>query len=112
MNAPSEYTTAGIMMIISAALTLIWSLIAVGGLVVSLAGICCAPYYLVPIGLAIFEMIGGIAAQSGKPQENVKFSAIAGLVGAVLCCNVIGIVLEILALVFLSNPSVSEFLQE
>jgi hypothetical protein len=98
-------------MIISAALTLTWSLLGVAGLVLSLAGICCAPYYLLPIGLAIFELVGGIAAQSGRSQENVKLSAVAGLVGAVLCCNIIGIVCEILALVFLSNPTVSEFLQ-
>ena len=109
MDAPSEYTTAGIFMIISAAFTLLWSLLGVLGLVLSLAGICCAPYYLLPIGLAIYEMISGIAAQSGRPQPSVKLGAIAGLVGAVLCCNIIGIVLEILALVFLSKPEASEF---
>jgi hypothetical protein len=111
MEAPGEYKTAGILMVIAAGLTLLWSLLGIAGLVLSLAGMCCAPYYLLPIGLGIYELVGGVSAASGRPNSSVKLSAIAGLIAAVLCCNFIGIVLEILALVFLSRPEIADFIE-
>ena len=97
-------------MVISGALTLLWSLLGMLGLVFSVAGLCCAPYYLLPIGLAVYEVSGGVSAVSGRPNPRVKLSAVSGMVGAILCCNFIGIVLEILALVFLSKQEVADFI--
>ena len=57
------------------------------------------------------EIIMGAGAMSGQPKPQIKTVSILGLVAAVLCGNVVGIVLEILALVNLSKPEVDSWLQ-
>jgi hypothetical protein len=109
-TAPSDYTTAGLLMIVSATLTILMSMSASSLLLLSIIGIIFLPYYLLPIGGAIFELIGGIGAQQQKKNPGIKRNAILGLVAAVLCANVIGIALEIYVLVLLGKPDVCDYL--
>jgi len=107
MQPPADYKTSGTFMLIAGILTLLASL----GWILGLIWICVGVFWILPLVAAIFEIIMGAGAMSGQPKPQIKTVSILGLVAAVLCGNVVGIVLEILALVNLSKPEVDSWLQ-
>ncbi|MBN2797879.1 MAG: hypothetical protein JXX28_01915 [Deltaproteobacteria bacterium] len=106
-EAPSDYKTAGIFMIVSGVLTLITSFT----LVLTLIWLCIGVFWLIPMAVGILEIIIGIGVASGQPKPTAKTIAIVGAVAAFLTGNIIGVVMEILAFVFMERPEVSEYLR-
>ena len=109
-TAPSDYTTAGLLMLISGVWTLLVSLIGCLILISGCFTIILVPWYFIPIGCAVYEIMGAVKAQSGTKEPGIKTNAIVGLVGGVTSCNIISIVLEIVALVMIGKPDVEAYI--
>ena len=108
MEAPADYKTSGTFMLISGIITVMSSLV----WTLSLIWVCVGVFWVFPLVVGIFEIVVGAGAMQGQPKPNAKTVSILGLVGAVLCGNVVGIVLEILALVNLGKPEVAGWLNQ
>jgi hypothetical protein len=67
-------------------------------------------FWFLTLGAAVFEIVVGAAAMSGTRKAGARSAAILGLIGAVLCGNLAGLVLEIIALVNLGKPEVENWL--
>jgi len=106
MNAPSDYKTSGLFMLISGALTILASLGWIGGLI----WVCVGALWVLPLAMGVFEIITGLAVYQGTFKANAKTVSILGIVAALLCGNVIGIVLEILAVVNFGKPEVAAWM--
>ena len=110
-RAPSDYTTAGTLMLIAGALNALSAFGWATSMVISFLFICLAPFYLLPLTVAIFEIICGVAASGGRPSPRIKLVSILGLVASLLMLNPVTIVLEIVALIHLSRPEVGDWLR-
>ena len=108
MTPPSEYKTAGTLMIVSGVLNLLASLALVGTLI----WICVGAFWMVTLGLAVWEIVTGIAVSGGQPKHNAKTVAIIGIVNSLLCGNVIGLVLQIIAMSKLGSPEVTAYIED
>jgi hypothetical protein len=106
MQPPSDYKTAGVLMLVAGILNLLTAI----GLILSLIMICVGVFWVIPLVFAIFEIITGIAALQGQPKANARTISILGMVAAVCCFQVIGLVLEIIAFVNLGKPEVREYI--
>ncbi|MBN1334468.1 MAG: hypothetical protein JXB39_00750 [Deltaproteobacteria bacterium] len=106
MQAPSDYKTSGLFMILSGALTILASLGWIGGLI----WVCVGALWVFPLAMGIFEVVTGLAVYKGQYKANAKTVSILGIVAALLCGNVIGIVLEILSVVQLGKPEVAAWM--
>ncbi len=106
MQAPSEYKNSGLFMIISGALTILASLGWIGGLV----WVCVGVLWVAPLALGVFEVVTGLAVYQGQFKANAKMVSILGIAAALVCGNVIGIVLEILAVVNYGKPEVAAWM--
>ncbi len=112
MQPPTEYKNAGTMMIISGAFNVMTSLGILLGLAISLFGLCVAPIWLLTLGGGIMELLVGANINAGKPSRMGLSTAVVGLVCSVCCGNVIGMILEILAMVNLGKPEVTAWLAD
>ena len=110
-RAPSDYTTAGTLMLIAGALNAFAALGWAAGMVFSFLFICLAPFYLLPFAVAICEIVCGVAASGGRPSSRIKLVSILGLVASLLMLNPVTIVLEIVALIHLSRDEVGAWLR-
>jgi hypothetical protein len=108
MQPPSDYKNSGIFMLISGIL----SGMACLGWIVGLIWICVGAFWVLPLVGAVFEIIVGAGVMSGKWNKNVKTVSIVGLISAILCGNVVGMILEILALLNYNKPDVAAFLAQ
>ncbi len=106
MNAPQDYKTAGIFMLISGIMTTLASI----GFFLSLLLFCVGVFWILPLVVGILEIVIGAAVMGGTPKANAKTISILGIVAALLCGNLIGLVLEILAMVHLGKPEVENYL--
>jgi hypothetical protein len=106
MLAPPEYRNAGTMMLISGVLNLLISLGLIGGLI----WIAVGCFWILTLAVGIFEIVIGLAMASGERRDNAKLVSIAGLVAAILCGNLISLVLEIIVLTRFGSPAVSAWL--
>lgn len=106
--APADYKTAGIFLLIGSLTTLILNLIVVLILIWMCIGVCWIPL----LGLAIWGLVSGIRAANGTPVKSIRVANALALVAALLSVDLIGIVMQILALVWLSKPEVGRFLDE
>mgnify|MGYP006865170430 CR=1 FL=1 len=106
MDAPQEYKTAGIFMLISGIMTVMVS----RGLVFGLIWICVGVFWILTLAAGIFEIILGVGVMNGQPKANAKTVSIIGIVAALLCGNVVGMVMEIMAVVNLGKPEVANWL--
>jgi len=106
MEAPQDYKTAGIFMLISGILTTLASL----GFILSLIWLCVGVFWILTLVVGILEIAIGAAVMGGTAKPNAKTISILGLVAALLCGNIVGLVLEILAMVNLGKPEVENYL--
>ncbi|MEM9195057.1 MAG: hypothetical protein AAGF12_38150 [Myxococcota bacterium] len=106
-GAPQDYKTLGIFMLISGIMNVLVSI----SFVLVFIWICVGVVWILPLAGGIFEIVVAAQIMGGKPQPNAKTAAIMGLISGVICFNVIGIVLEILALVQLGKPEVAQYAQ-
>jgi len=106
MDAPQEYKTSGIFMLISGIMTVMVSL----GLVFGLIWICVGVFWVLTLAAGIFEIVIGVGVMNGQPKANAKTVSIIGIVAALLCGNIVGMVMEIMAVVNLGKPEVANWL--
>ncbi len=106
MDAPQDYKTAGIFMMISGILTVLVSL----SLIFSLIWILVGCFWVLTLVVGIFEIILGIGIMQGQFKGGAKTVSILGLISAFFCGNLIGLVLEILAIVWLGKPEVNNWM--
>lgn len=107
-GAPADYKTAGTFLLIGSVTTLIVNLIVVLLTIWFCIGVCWLPL----VGLALWGLVSGIQAMNGTRVRNIRVANALALVAALFCADLIGIVMQILALVWLSKPEVSRFLDE
>lgn len=105
-TAPSDYKTAGIFMLISGITTALTSLT----LIFILIWICIGVLWIPTLIVGIIEIVVGVAVMGGTPKSNAKTISIVGIVCAFLCGNIIGLVMEVLAIVYLGKPEVEAYL--
>lgn len=106
MEVPNDYKTAGIFMTIAGALNAMMSMVWIFALI----WVCIGVFWVVPLVLAVAELIVGIMVLQGKPMPAAKIVSILGIVTGVLCFNPLPIILEILATVWLRKPEVEGYL--
>jgi len=106
MDAPQDYKTAGIFMLIAGILTIMVSL----GLVMGLIWICVGVFWFLTLAAGIFEVIVGVGVMNGQFKPNAKTVSIIGIVAALLCGNIVGMVMEILAVVNFGKPEVANWM--
>lgn len=108
MSAPSDYKTAGTLMIVSGVLNLLASLALIGTLI----WVCVGVFWMVTLGLAIWELSTGIAVSGGQPKRNAKTVAIIGIINSLMCGNIIGLVLQIIAMSKLGSPEAVAYIED
>jgi hypothetical protein len=112
MQPPSDYKNAGAMMLFSGVFNVLTSLGILVGLALSLIGLCVAPIWLLTLAGGVMEIVVGANAMQGRPGRLGLSTAVIGLICAVCCGNVFGILLEILAMVNLGKPEVVGWLAD
>jgi len=110
MQPPSDYKNAGTMMIISGAFNVLTSVGILIGLALSLIGLCVAPIWVLTLAGGVFEIAVGASISGGRPSRMGLSASVVGLVCSVGCGNVLGMILEILAMVNLGKPEVAVWL--
>ncbi len=78
MDAPAPYKTAAICNLVSGALNILTGI----GLFWTIIG-------LVPLGVGVWQIMIGMKMNNGEKDPNAKTSMIAGIVGAVIMCNLL-----------------------
>jgi len=107
-GAPADYKTAGTFLLIGSITTLIVNLIVVLLTIWICIGVCWLPL----VGLALWGLVCGLQAMNGTRVRNIRIANALALVAALFCVDLIGVVMQILALVWLAKPDVSRFLDE
>jgi len=110
MDAPQPYKTAGIFMLVSGILTCLLSLVIIMAWIFSLVLFFLACFWLLTLVVGIFEIIIGVALMQGSYKPNAKTIMILGIVASFFCGDMIGVVMEIMALLQLSQPEVQEWM--
>ena len=105
-RAPSDYTSAGTFMLIGAIFTAIASCI----WILYLIWVCVGAFWFLALGVAIWALVDGVRMASGTRVEHAKITCICALVAAVLCCNLIGIIMQVLALTNVMKPEVEAYM--
>ena len=106
MDAPADYRSAGTFMLVSGILNILISI----GLIAGLVWILVGCFWVVTLVGGILEIVVGIAVMNGKPKPGAKTTAILGIINSVLCGNIIGIIMEVLALTKLGTQESEEFM--
>ncbi len=109
---PKDYTNAGTMMIISGAFNVMTSGAILLALLFSVIGLCVAPIWVLTFAGGIMEIIIGAQISGGRPSSMGLSTAVVGLISAVCCGNMLGMILEILAMVSLGKPEVKMWLAD
>lgn len=109
---PGMVTALGVMTLVNG----IFNILAGIGLMISIIvgtlglGLLCAPVFLLPTVLGIFEVLYALKILANPPQP-VKFSQTIAILE--ICCivfgNVVSMVVGILALVFYNDPGVKRY---
>jgi len=106
MDAPQEYKTSGIFMLIAGIMTVLASI----AFILSLIWVCIGVFWLLTLAAGIFEIVVGVGVMNGQYKANAKTISILGLVAAILCGNIVGIIMEILAIVNFGKPEVANWM--
>lgn len=104
--APQDYRTAGTFHLIGGITTTIASLVIVGLTIWFCIGLCWVP----TLASGIWSIVLGSQASSGKRVPSIRVANAIALVAALFCGDVVGLVMNILALVWLSREDVSRWL--
>ncbi len=110
MDAPQPYKNAGIFMLVSGILTCLLSLVFILSWILSLVLFFLACFWVLTLVVGVFEIIMGAALMQGKYKPNAKTVMILGIVASFLSADMIGVVMEILALLQLNQPEVQEWM--
>lgn len=105
-TAPQDYRTAGAFLLIAGITTTIASLIVVGILIWFCIGLCWVP----TLASGIWSIVAGIQASNGRRVPSIRVTNAIALVAALFCGDLVGLVMNILALVWLSREGVSRWL--
>src|SRR5687767_2493634 len=98
---------AGLMNMIAGALNIM-----VGGLwVLSLIWVCIGIFWLVPLGLGVFQVMVGMAMNNGQPKDNAKMATMLGLLASLFNFNLIGLAVGAFAFMNLGKPEVAGWLE-
>jgi hypothetical protein len=92
-------TLAGTLMIVSG----IFTVLASAGAFFGLIWFCVGAFWLFPLIIGIGEIAVGTAIMGGVPNQRVRAMSAFGILAALLCGNLIGVGLEIAALVLVSK---------
>jgi hypothetical protein len=105
-GAPTSYKNIGVLMLISgvkgAIISFAWF--------ISLIWVCVGAFWLITLAGAMVEIVVGAMMMSGKVVTNPRIIAIIGIVNSVLCFNIIGVVLEAIALSQMNKPEVEHYI--
>lgn len=108
---PPDYKTGATFMLVGSITTLVlylgWTALFVCGLV-TICLVCCT---LPLVGVAVWSLVSAGRALGGAPVRSLRVASALGLVASLLTFDVIGIVMQILALVWFSKPDVSEWIE-
>ena len=105
-DAPAAYKSAGIFMLISGIFTVLASL------AVLASSLCMYCMGFLTLAAGIAEIVVGVAVMNGERRPDAKLIGILGLVSSLMICDIVGVVLEILAIVNLGKPEVDAWLAE
>jgi hypothetical protein len=106
-SAPQDYRTAGIFLLVGGITTSLASLVIVGLTIWFCIGVCWIPTLLG----GIWALVSGIQASNGTRVRNIRIANALGLVAAIFCADVVGIVMNILAMVWLSRDGVASWIE-
>lgn len=105
MDMPNDYKNAGIVMLVAGIINMI-----VGGLWVVGSMCMCANAWLTVLA-AIAEIVVGGMILSGNKVPQAKIVSIVGIVGAFLSLSMMGVGLEVFAIILLGKPEVEAYLE-
>src|SRR5262245_26132235 len=107
-GVPADYRSAGTMLFISGITTGLCALLCV----FLLMFVCCIGIFWIPsLALAVITVISGWRAMQGERIANLRLINALALASSVLCGDLIGLVLNILALAWLSRFEVSAWIE-
>lgn len=105
-DAPSDYKTVGTFMLVSGITNIGFGLL----LTLSLLIMCVGVFYLFVIAVGVIEVIIGLGILQGQPKPTATVVAILGLVAGLFSMNIVSMIMQSLALVWLSKPEVKGYL--
>ena len=126
-EVPSNYKTAGIMMLIAGIMNILGAIVLGIVLFLYITGVAfatmgvgilcyvCCLWPFVPLGWGIYELIVGMNVMNGKVVKNASTVSIIGIVVGALNLGmggVIPLVLEIIATVMFNNDEVKAWIAE
>ena len=109
---PDMVGPIGIIMVVSGILNILagigWAaLIILGTLGI---GLLCAPIFLIPMGIGIYEIIQGVNIMNDRPVKNVPLVGILEIV-SILWANILSVVGGILVLIFYNDEQVKAYFE-
>lgn len=110
-EVPQDYKTAGIFMLIAGVMNLIASAMVALVWLSTIFLFFVAFLYIIPFCVAICEIVCAIMMLQGKKVPQSMIVSVMGLISAFFMCGMIGMVMEILAIVFTQKPEVREWLE-
>ncbi|MEQ1508754.1 MAG: hypothetical protein ABMB14_41385 [Myxococcota bacterium] len=103
----SAGTAAGALMIGSGVFTVLASF----GLFFTFVWVCVGVFWLIPMAVGVGEIAVGAAIMGGRPNHRVRGMSVAGLLSALLCGNLLGVGMELGALVLMARASEPSLLE-
>lgn len=107
-DRPQEYTTAGVLMLVSGITNVVFSMV----WVLSCLMICVGVLWFIPMVVGVLEIITAVSMMNGKPRHNGQITAGIGLLAGIASLNVVSICCQAVALGLLSNPRVTGWLEQ
>ncbi|MDP2305401.1 MAG: hypothetical protein Q8P18_05195 [Pseudomonadota bacterium] len=106
MQAPKSYTDAGALTILSGVMNVL-----VGGLLcLSLLMLCVGVFWVIPMGVGVFQIVVGISMQKGQRSSAAGYIGIVGLIAGVFNFNPLAIGAAVLAMLKVKEPEVAGYL--
>jgi hypothetical protein len=116
LKKPGTLTAVGVMTLVNGIINILWGLIATSLVVIGTLGLglLCAPVFILPSLLGIFEMVYGIrlladpVARGLRPSTTIAVCEII----SVMSFNLLSPIVGILALVFYNDAAVKNYFQQ
>lgn len=105
--APQDYRTAGLFLLIAGITTTIVNLI----IVVCTIWFCVGACWLPLLAVGVVTIVTGARANGGARIPSIRIVNVLALLASFFSCDLVGITLNILALVWLSKDDVSRWLE-
>lgn len=106
-SAPQDYRTAGLFLLIAGITTTFSSLVVVVCTIWFCIGACWIPL----AALGVLTIIVGARASSGVRSPSIRLVNAFALVASLFSCDLIGLTLNILALIWLARDDVSRWIE-